>query len=275
MRTVKDIKVCMEPLPLSDSSANIVTSHSSRRIWVWMVGGLAALGLLAAGALVGLQDQSILPGSIMSSVANAFGNSGQSKSTGFVASVKDALGLIADRSPGARQGGQLINKPAKLASLEGRYRTNRDHNAEPNGRGRVRNRLIPSRAPPAAHTVPGVLPLQIADLLPQLGTADASPSRSLVPAGLTLPSSGSSGGGFFSGPGPVFIGGGGMPGPTAVIPPPPLVVIQPGPVTAVPEPATWIMFIVGVAAIAHSMRRRAKKQRRSTVLSLRGEAAAV
>lgn len=245
-------------------------------MWLWLVAALAALGLLAAAAVVGLQDRSTLPGSILSGVSNTFGSLGQFKSTGFVASVKDALGLIADRSPGARQGGQLINKPAKLASLEGRYRTYRDHNGAPNGRRGIRNRLIPPRAPPAAQPVPGGTPLQIADLFPELGTADATPSIGLVPVGLALPSAGpSTGGGFFAGPGPVFIGGGGVPGPTAVILPPPPVAGQPGPVAAVPEPTTWVMFIVGVAAIAHSLRRRAKKQRKSSVLSLLGEAAAV
>lgn len=213
---------------------------------------LVLIALLSTAGVLAFRSGGTTASSVLEKLVRPLaGNSnGNGTPTGLIASVGDALGLIAERSPGAREGAQLVNKPARLAALDSRRLATLGRGRSPTGRDRTRSRLIPGRgAAPAA--IPGSSPddLQITDILPELGAPLASTEDSLAPVGLTLPSSG---GGSVLGPGPVFIGGS-LPGPSGVVTPP---VVEPSaPASAVPEPATWLLFMFGLAAVAHAMRR--------------------
>lgn len=169
-----------------------------------------------------------------------------------IGAVDNVLGALLGRSPGERTVG--ISGKGKGKGPARAYRYARTPAAQalqdafdtPIGA----NRVIDDRPSPAAGpaiTLPGAL-------------------AAVPPAGLVLPVVpeggviGGPGGGFFGPPGGFSVGGGGGGGGgnPPVEPPvnPPVVppVTPPPPVAPVPEPSTWIMLLLGMAAVGGALR---------------------
>ena len=185
---------------------------------------MAGLSLLEPSSLFGAET------SVASRVASSLGR-GQS-------SLLAMLGL---RSPGERSQGQLADTKAPKTPLA--------------DAGGPHERALAKVRPP----VPSIKLISLTPVAPQ--SIEGLPPELLVQPG-TIPASG--GGdlaGSFppSGAGPVFLGsfpggGGGGGGGSIVTPETP-------PVTsAVPEPSTWAMMILGLGAIGASLRR-SRRQR--------------
>lgn len=150
---------------------------------------------------------------------------------GIVATLLDPLSLFAGRSPGEREGALL---PTKLAKAGPEERVLSE----------VRDRDPGIGDPPAAPPASGLLPDAALPGAPAEGAlpGGGDPGGSFAPFGLPFGPPG--------GPGDSFVPGG--PGGPPFVPPPT------GPVSAVPEPGTWAVLILGFFAVGWAMRRRAQ-----------------
>ena len=182
----------------------------------------------------------------MSVVEHGHPAAGKAGKGGLLAALADPLSLFAARSPGERGGGALLStKPGRPSE---RVLSN------------VRDRDPPLGDPGADDPGLPVTPEDVAALTPP---ADgAAPGEG---GGFGLPGGGG-GPSFapFSGPGgdPGFLPGGGL-APLTPPPgtPPPGTPPPSGPgISAVPEPATWAMMIIGFFSVGAAVRRRARRQ---------------
>ena len=160
--------------------------------------------------------------------------------------------LLSDRSPGKRTSATLTKtKAAKARELA--------RNLAPHQRALARNLVPQQRAlpkvqpakpnpsfgevllgqPPATLIAAAPAALQV---LPPIALAGTSPAI----GGIFIPPAGGGGG-----------GGGGGPGPVAEVPPPTTVVTPPANIPAVPEPATWMMLLIGFFGCGLMVRRSA------------------
>ena len=161
---------------------------------------------------------------------------------------RDPLSIFADRSPGARATGALTQSKLALAS----HRTPRRAASLPGGVERGDGALpAPTTGSPIFGFAPSGMPLLPANDLPLATTAGGAPFED-------FPGGGTSGGGFLppGGGGTGGVGGGGGGGGYYDIPP-----TVPGggggtPPGSVPEPATWLTTILGLAAVGTMLRRR-------------------
>lgn len=154
---------------------------------------------------------------------------------GIIATLLDPLSLFAGRSPGERGEGALLS-------------TKPGHGPEERVLSTVRDRDPVGAAPPAED--PGLLPDSALPGAPPAENAlpaGAGPGDQFAPFGAPFSSFGEPGGGFIPGGG----GGGGGLIPPVLPPDPPLT-------SAVPEPATWAVMILGFFAVGWAMRRRAQ-----------------
>ena len=152
--------------------------------------------------------------------------------TMLAAALSDPMAVFAGRSPGERGNAQLVqSKPmAALMPSERVLSPVRDRPAPPIAANldSLPNRVM-EVINPAASPIPGIG-------MPGNGTSTALPPGTPGSSGGLLPPPGGGGGGGTLPPGPP-------------IPPPPVI-------SAVPEPATWIMMIAGVGMIGWQLRRR-------------------
>ncbi|MFL6760514.1 MAG: PEPxxWA-CTERM sorting domain-containing protein [Sphingomonas sp.] len=163
-----------------------------------------------------------------------------------IESVKTVAAMLAERSPGERPDGALVNlKPKRQSALHER--------ALPKVRGPA---AIPYEALVAAPPNPVIAPPPKAPLYnvvaggppvviaPTTGVVPGTPGGPPVLTDIPLPGGG--GGGIFS---------------------PPVVAAAPDtppiPVTPVPEPAAWAMMLVGLALIGRVLRKDAAVLRRA------------
>lgn len=150
--------------------------------------------------------------------------------------------MLAERSPGQRPKGALANLKHKKAAVEAE--------AAPLGRHMIPAVAAIMGAPAAPLIVPPVVPPP-----PLYNVVAGSPGAPIVPA-----SSGAGGGPPFFG-GISGAGGGGIGG--GVFAPPPIVTqeVPPPPATtsAVPEPESWAMMLIGLAAMGSAFRRQKRK----------------
>ena len=146
--------------------------------------------------------------------------------------LRDPLAILSDRSPGERRSGTLTqSKPHLAAGPSERVLSpvlDRPANPIP-----VNLDNLPARA------------LEVID--PGTSAIPGAPGNSIAAPPLPIPGLPGSSGGVI----PPNAGNGGGTIPPAPPPAPPLQVVSP-----VPEPATWIMMIVGVALIGQQLRRR-------------------
>jgi hypothetical protein len=148
--------------------------------------------------------------------------------------LRDPLAILFDRSPGERQGGALAQSKQHLAT------------------GPTERVLSPVLERPATP-----IPINL-DNLPTRAQEVIDPASRTNPGapggGIPAPPGGGGIGGGVGGGGGIGDGGGGggggPPGPNPPGPPTPPVV------TPVPEPATWLMMIAGVALLGLQLRRR-------------------
>lgn len=145
---------------------------------------------------------------------------------GIIATLLDPLSLFAGRSPGEREGALLPTKLAKAGPEERVLSEVRDRDPGIGGALPPDPGLLPDAALPGS---------RIGDGLP------GGPAGGFAPFGLPFAPPG--------GPGDGFIPGGGTP---PFVPPP----TNP-PVSAVPEPGTWMVLILGFFAVGWAMRHRA------------------
>ena len=172
---------------------------------------------------------------------------GKAGKTGLLAALADPLSLFAARSPGARGGGALLS--TKGGPSERVLSTIRDRDPPPDPPGADNPGLpvtpedVAALAPPAEGAAPGD------------GGGSGDPGPGGPSFGSFAPfSAPGGGGGFFPGGGaPTFVPPPGSPPPGGG-----------GGVSAVPEPATWAMMIIGFFSVGAMVRRRARKE---TVLS--------
>jgi hypothetical protein len=209
--------------------------------------GLAGTGLAMFGYMQWADPPLGLTGSNSTATGqpNSIGGANIGSLTGIEV-VDKALAALAGRSPGTRTVG--ISGKGKGPARAYRYTRSpaaqalKEAFSSPVGASRV----IPSRQPNAA---PGLV------LPPAIFGADSAPgiTSALVPATGAI-GGGPSGGAFFP-PGGFSIGGGGGGG-GGVVPPiggggtPPIVPNIP----AVPEPATWLMMLLGMGMIGATLR---------------------
>jgi hypothetical protein len=159
--------------------------------------------------------------------------------------VRDPTSIFSSRSPGARAPGALTQSKPHMKPWEPTERVlspvlDRPGAAGPADAGGLPEQVASAVGPAAVGGTPGAggtpVPLPIPGLPGSSG-------------GLIPPGGGSSGGGSGGG----SSGGGSSGGSSGGNPPPP----PPPPVVSpVPEPATWVMMIVGVGMIGWQLRRR-------------------
>lgn len=160
--------------------------------------------------------------------------------------LRDPASIFSGRSPGERGPGALTSSKPHLTTWQPSERV-----------------LSPvlERPGTAGQPAPAALPEQVAAALgPGSSPAAGGPGGGIAPVPLPIPGFPGSSGGIIPPGGGGSSGGGGSGGGSSGggNPPPP-----PPVVTAVPEPATWIMMIAGVALIGLQLRRR-----RTTAASL-------
>lgn len=170
---------------------------------------------------------------------------GKTGKGGIMAALMDPLALFAERSPGERGGGALLSTKGALGPSERVLSEVRDRD--------------PGLGDPPADAFAPVTPEDIAALpdgLPGAGGSSGGPPGGGGPGG-----GGAPGGPGFSPFFSPFTPGGGDPGdPGTVGSPPGTTLPPPGGVSAVPEPATWAMLILGFFAVGIAVRRRARRQ---------------
>ncbi len=233
----------------------------------WVIASAIAIALLA----VGLTLTNNAPWSPASTL------SGAQQEKSIAQRVTDTLNALIGRSPGEREVGRLnkMTKGGKSAGPRGRANgpTQRALGKvfdTPEGQARV--------LPGDDGLDPGVIatPDEVLAQGPA-GTGAGTPGIGIPGAGVggpdfsgapspVLPGIGG-GGGIIAPPG--SIGGGGGPGggggggtPPVIVNPP-----APGPVPAVPEPSTWAMLLLGMAACGAMLRRRPRKAGAANELS--------
>jgi len=157
--------------------------------------------------------------------------------------VRDPASIFSNRSPGGRAPGALTQSKPHMKPWEPTERVlspvlDRPGTAGPADAGGLPEQVADAVGPAAAGGTPGAggapVPLPIPGL--------PGSSGGLIPPGGGSSGGGSSGGGSS--------GGGSSSGGNPPPPPPPPVV------SPVPEPATWVMMIVGVGMIGWQLRRR-------------------
>lgn len=142
--------------------------------------------------------------------------------------LRDPASIFSGRSPGERGPGALTSSKPHLTTWQPSERV-----------------LSPvlERPGTAGQPAPASLPEQVAAAIgPGASPAAGGLGGGIAPVPLPIPGLPGSSGGI------IPLGGGGSGGGNP-LPPPPVV-------TAVPEPATWIMMIAGVALIGLQLRRR-------------------
>jgi hypothetical protein len=170
------------------------------------------------------------------------------------------LGMLAARSPGERpEGAQPTKSKPERAPLARANGVSADQQRPQSAAGRsgvLPRMVIPSPGAPEAHALPDALAAIAVPPAPgeAIGSAAplaaagfaASPVGDIVLAALTPGA-----GGIGAGPG---AGGGGAGGGSGATPPggQPVVVT---PVSAVPEPGTWLTMLLGFGLVGHAMRR--------------------
>lgn len=166
------------------------------------------------------------------------------------AALADPMAVLAGRSPGARDPNALAqSKPIKKVAAAGP--------AAPRERvlSNVRTRpASPAGSKPVAQLAPA--PVGMPELAIPFN-AGSAPSNPFVPVTGIGP-----GGGLGLPETPGFVVGGspgGQPGPGAVVNPE-----IPAPVSAVPEPTTWLMMICGFLFVGFSLRSRRRASPRLT-----------
>ncbi|PVX29442.1 PEP-CTERM sorting domain-containing protein [Sphingomonas pokkalii] len=181
-----------------------------------------------------------------------------------VSAAVDALSVLAARSPGVRAEGAFSTKRLRLLPLA---------DADALSGSEVLANLPPAIGTPLA-PLPAAVPLP-ADTMPAGEAMMPPPAFAQIPyvaladgpPGGAGPS-GSNGGGQGLAPSPVFPGGGGSggggggggiivaptPTPTPPTPPPPI-----PPISAVPEPASWVLMLVAFPMIGAMVRRRNRR----------------
>ena len=198
--------------------------------------GLAELNLSGFGGMVG-------NGGAKPAMAIASTPSIASKIEAIGASMLDVLGL---RSPGERSKGELADSKAHAHRLASYHR-----HPSPHQRALAKVRppqLIPLSPPSDVTTAPVANALTSApDVGPPAVVQQLAPV--IPPVIGTGP-----GGGFLPGGG--FPSGGGFPPGGGNLPPPPPP--PPPPPSAVPEPSTWALMLLGFWGIGSSLRRRPK-----------------
>lgn len=171
---------------------------------------------------------------------------GKAGRTGIIAALADPLALFAARSPGERGAGALLSTkpggPAERVLSEVRDRD-------------------PAAGDPPADPVAPITPDDVAAL------GNGLPSDGALPGGAGGPGGGGAPGGvspFFAPFTPPSFGGAPSdpdtpgsppPGPPGIVPPPIL-----GGISAVPEPATWAMLILGFFGAGTALRLRTRRQ---------------
>jgi hypothetical protein len=168
---------------------------------------------------------------------------GNVRKAGIIAALADPLSLFAARSPGERGAGALLSTKPGLGPAERVLSEVRD------------------RDPAAGDAPPAADPLTPADVA---ALSDGIPGAGGLPGG----TGGAGGAPAFASPffAPFAPGGGdpgdpglvGSPppgGPPGIIPPPPG-----GGISAVPEPATWAMMILGFFGAGAALRRRTRNK---------------
>ena len=168
----------------------------------------------------------------------------------LVENGSNAVQAFLGRSPGERGATDIIKGKAKRALAK---------DDAPIGKPKPTQRALGKTFDDPLLSLAGPLtPAPAVEFLP----VDAAPAAALIPAlALTVPG-GSGGftpvsGGFIGGGGGGGGGGGsggGGGGGDGIVPPPP----APPPVTAVPEPSTWTLLLIGFAAVGASIRRSKK-----------------
>ena len=217
---------------------------SRRRFTVWA--GIGVTGLAATGLSISVGSDRVSAG-VRTSVSTA------------AHAILDASSVLSLRSPGERAAGAVARaKPARASRIPAIDTRKKiapavDRSAAPQ-RGLP---FIRESSPATAGTLPGIL-------TPDIAAAPGSVSG-VVGSTSPLTTGGSGGGSSFVGGGiggafPVVGGGGGAP-PGGTTPPPGGIGSTPvpnTPVSAVPEPTTWVTMIMGFFLIAGVMRRRAR-----------------
>lgn len=183
-----------------------------------------AAGLSLAVALGSAFSLTSFPGSALADAA-------VSRARGF-------LELMAERSPGERTRGELMK--SRGGALTGRE-------TAPPGRPLPRN-LVEVVAPPAA----GLVPVGVEAPAPEIELASILPPGVLLvppPSGIVFPPGGGGiappGGGVIAPPGGGDTPPGSPPGPPDTPPP-----------SAVPEPGTWMLMILGFGLAGWQIRRK-------------------
>ena len=151
----------------------------------------------------------------------------------------NAVQAFLGRSPGKRGTVDALKGKAK-AKVAGNDKPAEKPKPAQRALGKVFDEPLVSLAGPLA-------PVPVVEFIP----LDAGPSLAALPA-VTLPGPVGSSGFSPSFGGGGFIGGGGGGGGDGIVPPP-----SPPPpvVAAVPEPSTWILLLMGFAAVGSSLRR--------------------
>lgn len=184
--------------------------------------------------------------------------------------IQDTLAELAARSPGARIGGVALKGKGK-----GKGKGARFAQGSPAAPAPADEALPPVAVVLPAAAGPAAGPPQI--VLGEFPAGIATPVGSFAPAPLPAFFPGVGGGG---GSGGLVIGGGGgggggggtgvvtptptptpgvTPTPTPTVTPTPTPTVTPPvtpPVGAIPEPSTWLMFIIGFGIVGGAMRRR-------------------
>lgn len=166
---------------------------------------------------------------------------GKAGRAGLMAALEDPLALFAERSPGERGGGALLSTkpggPTERVLSEVRDRDPAAGDAGP----------IPPATPEDLAALPNGLP-----------------NEDSLPGGGGGPGGGAPGPGAFSPSFAPFPQGPNDPPDPGIIPgvPPP----PGGGISAVPEPATWAMLVLGFLGVGAVLRRRAGKDAHTTIV---------
>ena len=197
---------------------------------------LLAAGLVGVGSTTAGQNLFAQMG-ISESFAQTTESAGR-----IVQKGSNAVQAFLGRSPGERGAVDALKGKAK-AKVAGNDKPAEKSKPAQRALGKVFDEPLVSLAGPLA-------PAPVVDFIP----LDAGPSVAVLPA-VALPGPVGSGGFSPSFGGGGFIGGGGGGGGIAPPPPPPPPPPSPPVVAAVPEPSTWILLLMGFAAVGSSLRR--------------------